>query len=271
MGKLIEDTKPAGNNKSSNAFLAVIASIVLVLLQLFANIIFGIGAFIGKHIAAPILGQLLSFEGLDRLERRRKLGIILTCILSILLIGALLIYKIPLVRDYLTLSLKQTVNVDNYAGTIWMPPKEYFYPVAARTFLQHGNDSRRYITYTGHGKDLRRELHLEDCQVVYRGETILISSASAPIYAVGFEDAVTYLRAIPASRVTGWRSYLMYAEHPGYMLMKEEQLASITYMYELTSTWTEFLNDWDSIYTYPGGDKYVEVKALWNEHAMVCI
>jgi hypothetical protein len=189
--------------------------------------------------------------------------IILTC-------GPLIyIYRIPSVRDALTLSSTHTINVQK-SEHIPFPDRSYFVPEGERRvfLLQQGGD-RKYVNYIGHKKNF---LKMEEgfCHLVTRSERVSLASAELPLYAVGFSGNVKYTVKESIGGLPYWQYILEKIKNPEYLFQKKEDLQVAFITVEKEGTWNELIADFEKIPSISGNIKPYELKALYFEHAMVC-
>lgn len=218
------------------------------------------------YLLKPILTYLLTFEGRTREQIRNQLLILAT----IILVPSYFIYRVPFVRDFISLKNSHTINITN-GYRISFPDRSTFVTREAR-YVLHNDGTRVYIAYTGYTQDSMQKMGFGQCQMVPRSERIGFLSARPPVQAEGFEDVVTYPISTSVSHLRGWKYASYMFAHPSYWFKSRETLASITVEYEVHSSWKEFADNWEKVWSPSnlGGYKPFEVKALSDEHGVVC-
>lgn len=211
-----------------------------------------------------IFKPLLTFEGKSKNQVKTQI-----LILMILILGPLATLYIlsPSVRDLVTLSKTHTLNHSRYGGRIFFPERENFKIEGVRRGITVG--SKTYITYAGYTENVIQKMRPNECQMVTRSGRIGLASINQPEAAEGFIDEVKYQTVQRIGTLTGYEYAKEFFVRPRYWFSKEE-LETITVEIERTSSWKQFINDWDLIWKFDSGYRAFELKALSSEHAAAC-
>jgi hypothetical protein len=210
------------------------------------------------HVMKP----LLTFENKTRSQVLRQLFIAA----ALNGIPMYLLYLVPWVRDFTTLSATHTINHTN-GYRIMFPDRSYFVPQASR---QGGNfDSKTYITYAGYTEGTFQKMESGTCQMVPRGMKIRLGSSSPPTNAEGFKDEVKYIALQKTSSLSGFSYAWQWVTHPK-MWFRKKELDELVVEEEKEVSWKNFIDDWYAIRADNGPYKSFEVEALAREHAVVC-
>jgi uncharacterized membrane protein YeaQ/YmgE (transglycosylase-associated protein family) len=211
-------------------------------------------------IFKPFFTWLFDFR-----EHGKVKGVIVAVLFGTVL---LFIYRIPAVRDAISLSKTHTHNTSSENQRIPFPDRSYFVVEGTSRLLR--DQSIVFVTYDGYNERLAREAVRNSCHLVPRSEKLLFASHTFPSQAEGFEDSVTYVVKKPLSEVYGWRYWLHNIANPSYLFKRRESLSNITIAYTEDGTWYNLKSDWEYVRTFPTGEKGFTVKALNSEHAMAC-
>lgn len=230
---------------------------------IFLAILTGIGVVLSWTLK-PVLIYLFTFEGRTSSQIKTQF-----LILALLIFGPFLALYIflPTVRDWVTLSKTHTLNHSRYGGRIFFPGREDFKIEGARRSITVG--SKTYITYAGYTENVMQKIRLNECQIVTRSERIGLASIDQPEAAEGFTDKVKYKTVQRIGTLTGYEYAKEFFTRPRYWFAQQE-LATILVEIERTSSWKEFINDWDLIWKFDSGHRAFELKALSSEHAVAC-
>jgi len=268
MGLFFEDTKPPEPTEppvqvvKQDALTVLIGGLITLVIMLFA----GAGKVIWA-ILKPYIDWCTNIEGKSRREAFGRLA----CLVVPLLLGALLIYRIPSVRDFVSLKDTHTINYSN-GYRISFPLNRSLFVTREARYVVHNDGTRIYIAYAGYTEKSMQKMEPNQCQLVPRSERMGFSSFNPPAQAEGFEDEVTYPINVNVPQMRGWRyaSYLLV--HPSYWFKNRAELSAVMVQYETTSSWEEFVNNWNQVWSPQNmdGRKPFEVKALAREHAVIC-
>lgn len=262
MGLFFEDTKTGEEKKSAiqgHGFLATVLLLFLgfIIQQIFTPLAKGLSALIG-HTLDP------------RGTVNKKVQIIQVLVIAGIFLGTVLfLYKIPVIRDMVTLSRTHTTNISG-SSTILFPDRSYFANDNERKVFKLDPDGPTYVTYSGYTKNQSLSLKENFCLLVDRGEKASFSSLTPPIYAVGFEDTVTVVFKKPLKLVPRWRYILEMIGHPSYLLLDEKTRGDIVLTYSTSIQWNELYSEWQYLWMFNDGGKPIDIEAKWNEHALIC-
>jgi hypothetical protein len=207
----------------------------------------------------PIVAWLFSFKKDDNTLSK----IIKACIIISLL---LFVYKIPYVRDTLTLSTEHTVNVKEKEYKF--PDRSYFDPTQEKIVFQI--DTITYITYIGYTKGVYTEISENTCYLVPRGEKLSIASKKFPVFASGFEDNVFFTLKESLSTLPYPEKAYEYLLNLSYFQMTSHEIRQIQVTYTRESSWNDLKRAWWKSWSFANGNKPYEIKAKDTEHAIVC-
>lgn len=244
------------------------------LLEIFGKILVAVVMFVLNDIVRPcllfvfgLLGHALDFRRTDN----KKLKIIQATACGIIFFGTLLyIYKIPSIRDWLTLAKTHTVNIDNGQNFLF-PDRSYFIVDSERKVLsleQYGG--KVFITHTGYQKGVSMPTAKDVCYLLPRGEKISLASKTVPVFAVGFEKEVIYTVTESVMSLTGADYILEFFKHPSHLFKDKEELKHITITHDKSASWEVLQREWWKLWNFENGNKPFEMKALSNEHAVIC-
>lgn len=226
----------------------------------------GIGIVLG-WILKPLLTYLFTFEGRTREQITAQIAIFA----AIVLIPAFFLYRIPAVRDAISLQTTHTMNYSKRGTRILFPDRSAFIVEGSRrAFRTQSYGGISYVTYAGYTKNVMEKTDPGYCHLVPRSERLGIASQDLPSNAEGFEDEVRYTFLQSATDQVWWRYAAWLIGHPDYWLKSRSDLAAITLEVEQVTSWKEFVENWDKVWSFPGGYKPFEVKALASEHAVLC-
>lgn len=218
-------------------------------------------------ILKPLLTWAFTFEGRTRPQVTAQLCVILLLFGG----GGLLLYKIPFIRDAVSLSKTHTVNISNEQGRILFPDRSYFIPEGnprALNFNEAGNSI--YTTYSGYRDKVAEHMSSPMCQLVPRTEKIILSSDYPPVRAEGFEDSVKYIAILYGKDLPVYHRMLLTIAHPS-TLFDDEELNKYGLHLELETSWREFLDNWNRLEILEGSEsRWFEIQALSGEHAIIC-
>lgn len=218
-------------------------------------------------ICKPAFTWMFTFEGRTRDQRITQLIVI-----AIVFGGsAFLLYRIPGVRDILSLSTTHTVNLLGSDGRILFPDRSFFVPEGNKRSLRGSEiGNTTYVTYTGYNERVAEKMHPSFCQLVPRGEKILLSSETPPVRAEGFEDEVKYVTITNGTKVTGMSYVKFIILHPK-TLIDDTELEKYEFADKKEEPWQNFLSDWEYVQKISNSpSRWFELKALPSEHAIVC-
>ena len=173
---------------------------------------------------------------------------------ALVVIPCFLIYKIPFVRD-MTLSKGVTVNLSQ-GEPIYFPDRKFFAidEDERKTFQLEQNSSATYITYSRELEEKILVMEKGYCQLIPRGKSVAVISSDIPIYAIGFEDTVSYKKNNNSQFLSGLHRYV-------------PPLIDLTY---ISRPWYEFRNDWWDM-AMEGSRRFpFIIKVRNNENAMIC-
>lgn len=216
-------------------------------------------------IAKPLLS--IFFSLIDPRGKSER-GITVLCMGCAVLLLAL--YKVPYIRG-MTLSNSHMLNLGEDSFTLPFPALRYFEMTESTdaTYVQ----DRGQVMYLTYGRDVGDKSipGIQDtCYLVPRGKRLNLVSSTLPTYAVGFHDKVTYVVDKPAKELSGWRKVSWFIAHPSKLFASKEELEGITVVYGQDATWNELQEGWSQVWSYSNGKKPFEVKALWNQNAIIC-
>ena len=172
---------------------------------------------------------------------------------ALLALPCFFVYKIPYVRN-LSLSDNQIVNLLRDVR-IEFPDKQFFIETEGPTaFRLEENSSMVYISYSNEmdQRILRGEKGF--CRLIPRGKKVAIKSDDRPIYAIGFEDTVSYKLQSDSWFFSKLDRYVPSFLDPSYK----------------NNSWDTFYADWWSLESKGGARIPFIVKARNNENAMIC-
>lgn len=235
------------------------------LAALFLMLLGGLLTFL-SWIFKPLLTWMFTYEGRTEQQVRRQLLITLAIFGG----GAFLLYRIPSVRDFISLSSSHTYNINEGGKSVPLPDRSFF--VAEEKSRYHRFNEIAYITHESDSENKLKLLNKNECPLVPRSIKIHLASAEIPNLALGFEDEVTYLTTKPLSEIYGLTYWRVKFAHPTtHLFKKREELGDILWSQEEATTWQEFKNNWKHIRTVYDDRKVFWAKALNNEHAMICL
>jgi hypothetical protein len=263
-----EDTKPpelaepAAQVVKQGALAVLIAGLITLVIMLIA----GAGKVLWA-ILKPYIEWCTNIEGKSRQEAFGRLA----CLVVPFLLGALLIYRIPFVRDFISLKDVHTINHSN-GYRISFPANRSLFVTRDARHIVHNDGTRIYIAYAGYTEKSMQKMGANQCQLVPRSERMGFSSYQPPLQAEGFEDEVVYPISVSVSDMHGWRYASYLSVHPSYWFKTRAELSAVMVQYETTSSWEEFVNNWNQIWSPPNmdGRRPFEVRALPREHAVAC-
>lgn len=260
MGSFFDDNKPnTAEQKVEPAPMGFFSALLLMFIAWVLTVL--------SWIFKPLLTWAFTFEGKTREQVTVQLVVI-----AILFGGtSFFIYKIPMIRDLVSLSNTHTINIVGNQGRILFPDRSYFVPAGNSKVLRFQElGDIIYITYSGYNENVAEKIGNNYCQLVPRAEKILLSSDFPPVRAEGFEDRVEYKIIVDGAHVPFYFSIMIHIANPSF-LFNEEALKSHLYGIEKEATWKEFLDDWNLLQTISGTQsRWFKVKALSSEHAIVC-
>lgn len=261
-----EDTKPPEpapvTQQVKQDWLAVLVGGFFAILGM---LLLGIGKLLWA-IFQPYIAWCTNIEG----RSKKEAFVRFSCLASPILLAAYFVYQIPYARDFISLKETHTLNRTNGYRIIF-PDRSFFVTKDMRSIV-HKDGSRIYIAYAGYTENVVQEMESNQCQLVPRSEKAGFSSLQPPVQAEGFEDEISYPIRLSVPELHGWRYASFMLAHREYWFKKKEDLTSVTVVYETSSPWSEFVDNWDRVYSPPNldGNKPFKVKALPREHAIVC-
>ena len=218
-------------------------------------------------IVKPFLSWAFTIEGRTP-DQLKKQGLAIIVIFGSIFF---LLYKIPSVRDFVSLSNSHTVNINN-GNRILFPDRSYFEEtgeVKFHIFEQVGEIT--YVSYTGYNEHRAQNLESNMCQLVKRGGKILLSSGHPPVQAVGFKETVSYSVHETAVEMTGLNKLLIYLANPTFIFRSKEFLSQQKFILQEEKSWNNFLHEWEKLDTIMGTEhKWFLVQAKTDEHAIIC-
>jgi hypothetical protein len=260
MGLFFDDKKeetanlPTQSVQQSNGFLGTAGIMV-------------IGFLIGvlTWILKPLFTWLFNFKDISR-----DLAITKMVVIAIIFIGGpLTLYMyVPFVRDMVSLKDTRTLNYSKYGTRITFPDRVYFVPEGVRRGLTDGG--RTFITYAGYTKKFAQKMGGGTCQLIPRSHGMALASIHPPLQAEGFESEVEYPVITGIYELPIAEYFYRKITTPSYWFRSKAYMREIRIQYQKTASWGEFLDDWNSIESFPDGNKPFEVKALAREHAVIC-
>lgn len=217
-------------------------------------------------VAKPTFAYLFTFEGRTRQQITQQMGFVA----AIIIIPLFFLYRVPFIRDGLTLSRTHTVNHSANGQRIHFPDRSFFVPTDRRMALVL--NGKTYITYAGYSERVMQKMNSDECQAVTRSEKMGLASLNPPLQAEGFKDEVSYEVEQPLSDLNGWRYIRHLMARPNVWFKPESVKRGIMVKYDETSPWKQFVDNWRDVYAPPnfGGYKVYAVKALSSEHALAC-
>lgn len=257
-----------------NVFEIIIAGCIDILIWLFKALVNAL-LWIGQHFFIQYfetLRNLLDVRGVEKNVVHKKL--MLAFCLLVLFPGTplFLLYEVPAVRDYLTLSRNITINILHNGHRIPFPDRSYFVQEA----YSHTYDFRDqgapgvYITYSGYHEKVAQKISRGHCQMVTRSMRFIASSQNIPVAAEGFDKEVLYYITYKAYELVGYEKAQFFFLHPSLLFASKEVLAEIPVKVEHTESWEKFEQDWSRIDEESGGNRIFEVKAHARQHAIIC-
>ncbi len=276
MVMLFDDNKKPESQKQKpqgilEIFFAGVMDIVISLFKGIGNTILGLGAkFFGQYFVT--LGHLLDFRGLEREVATRRIAIAVIILAIIPGIPLYYLYKVPAVRDYLTLSKNITVNVAAHSGRLYYPDSSYFIPEEKRRPLDFRVNGALglYYTFPQHEEGDQFNVLSGVCQMVTRGKSIKVASLNLPTGAEGFDSEVTYYVNLKVTELNRLEYTTEIFLNPRYVLKSKEELLSISTTIKRTRNWHGLQDDWDVIETFSNNVKAFTVQARDNQHGIIC-
>ena len=218
-------------------------------------------------IFKPLLTWAFTFENKTRKQVITQLVVVST----VFIVPLYLLYSVPFVRDFVSLSNTHTINLNRNGYRIIFPNRTYFVPQENKLSIRDDRRQVTYFTYSGHTPYVAQKVvDNGECHMVYRGRKLVLTSVIMPMQAEGFDDLVIYPIKRPVSRLPFWRLLYEKFKHPSYFFKNKNELDQIDVVYEYESSWGELLKNWDLIEDMGDGYKPYELKALANEHAIIC-
>ncbi len=218
-------------------------------------------------IFKPLFTWAFTFEGRSRDQ------VILQIAVIVFLFGgtAFMLYKIPPVRDFVSLSPTHTINIISNQGRILFPDRSLFALEGQSRELRYNElGNIVYFTYSGYNEHVADKMENDMCQLVPRSEKKLLSSDFPPVRAEGFEDEVKYAAEVDGTKFPFYMYTLLVIAHPS-LLFNQNDFKNYRAVVKKETKWSEFLHNWDSLSTITGTQsKWFEVKALSTEHAIIC-
>lgn len=217
-------------------------------------------------VARPTFSYLFTFEGRTRQQITQQM------IIAALIVGIPLffLYRIPFVRDGLTLSHGHTINHTANGQRIAFPDRSVFVPTERRMGGTYAG--KTYITYAGYTETVIQKMESNQCQLVPRGKKMGLASQYAPVQAEGFEAKVSYETETSLLDLSGWKYHSYMLLHPGMLFADISTRSKIMVRHDTETSWKEFVDNWDAVYSPPhfNGFKVFTVRALSSEHAVIC-
>lgn len=217
-------------------------------------------------VARPTFAYLFTFEGRTRQQITQQMMI------AALIVGVPLffLYRVPFIRDGLTLSGGHTINHTANGQRIAFPDRSVFVPTERRMGGVYAG--KTYITYSGYTDSVMQKMETGQCQLVPRGKKMGLASLHAPVQAEGFEAKVSYEADISLPNLPWWKYVSYVLAHPKILFADKESQRGVLVRQETEATWKEFVDNWSTVYSPPGfnGFRVYTVRALPNEHAIVC-
>lgn len=266
MGLFFEDTKPPAPVVQivKQDWLAVLIGGAWAVVT---TLLIGLLTMLG-WVAKPYIAWCTNIEGKSRKEALGRIS----CLVMPILVAIFLIFQMfPGAWDFVSLSKTRTINHSQDGYRILFPDNSYFVVKEQRYRVHNDNDgSCVYIAYAGYTKDSMQKMEPGQCQLVPRSKKMGFSSLRPPLRAEGFKDEVTYTISLKVPNLSMWR-YVLYRLGNWKDLFKgRDYFAYSTVEYEHTSSWNEFVDNWDKVWSPPNMSGYrpFEARALWNEHAI---
>lgn len=270
-----EKKKPDRVQQKPVGVLEIIVDGLVKIIIMFFGALLTAMLWIGKNVFGQYfvtLGHLLDFRGLEREVATRRIA--MAFFIIIIFPGAPLffLYRVPAVRDYLTLSRNVTVNVPMPNKRIFFPDRSFFVPEEKRKLYDFISSSAPgpYFTFPEHKEGEEFIVPSGHCQGVTRGRTIKVSSKTFAIGAEGFTREVTYHVTYTVNELLGMEYALELFIHPRYLIRNEKELAIISTTVKRTKSWEKFEKDWPWVRAFPDGYKDYEIQADPYQHAIIC-
>lgn len=219
-------------------------------------------------IFKPLFTWMFTFEG----RTRKQISIQMTTFFLLVGIPLLLLYRIPMIRDLISLQETHTINLHGNGGRILFPDRSHFIPSGSKKIVRmESYNDIIYLTYTGYNAHIAEKMEPSYCPLVPRSQKILLSSEYAPTRAEGFEDSVSFTVVTSGDTVRGFSYVMMVLSKPKLLFASKEKLSNIEVKEKKTGTWNELRNNWYSLETIHGtNSRWFEIQALSDEHAIVC-
>lgn len=213
------------------------------------------------------LMYLFNFEGRTRNQVTTQLVVIF-----VIFGGAIFIlYRIPFVRDWVSLSNVRTININSKERIFFPDRSNFVIDVNSKWFRFREGDDNDYLTYSGYTEHLAQNMQRSQCQLVPRSEKILLSSESEPRQAEGFEEEVRYSVRKSVPNIHGLNSALIHWANPSFFFKSKEFLDTQEFTLPEENSWREFMNDWNQISTIRGtNSRWFLIKAKSDQHAVIC-
>lgn len=258
-----EDTKPPAPEPATQevhqgwfaVLIGVIGAILLALLVTLGKV-FG-------WILKPYIAWCTNIEGKPRKEILIRVGFLVVPILIL----SFFVYRIPVVRDLLSLSQTNTVNLSSNGLRINFPHRSFFEAGSQRQGILF--NSRTYFSYAGYTEGFPQQIGKNECQGVTRGEKLSLKSHLPPPNAEGFTKEVTYVVRQRIARLSKKDYVFEWLKRPELWHKKLELEETVVEVTE-SSSWNEFVHNWIELKIDGDGYRSFEVKALPREHAIVC-
>ena len=269
MGLFFDEDEPkksqevANTNKQSDAVTVIVGGIVTLFIILVTWFLKMLSA-----ILLPFLTWAFTIEGRTKEQLRTQA----VTILSVFGLLFFFVYRIPYWRDFISLSSSHTTNINNGLRVLF-PDRSYFSGEGEKKVLRFeevGNVT--YFTYPGYSERVAGSLEPNMCQLIPRGEKLLISSRYLPRQAIGFDENVMYSVTKKLTELDFLRYMRVMFMNPSYSWKGKDYLSTIQVTYDETTSWKDFTENWYNIPTMKGSSyKWFEVQAKSNEHAILCI
>lgn len=264
MGSFFKEKKtefpvPSTQERTQGWFAVLISGAISLISAIIVLFVYRPLAF----VARPTFQHLFTFVGRTREQILLQIGIVI----AIFGVPLYFAYRIPAVRDAVSLSETSTLNLSENKLRIIFPDRSFF--TASRHRQGMLFNSRTYFSYAGHSEKEPQRMWRNECQGVTRGEKIYLSSKLPPRNAEGFSEEVRYVARQRIGSL-GETEYLFeWIKRPSLWRDKNE-LEQIVVDIRRSSSWERFIDNWIELRMDEDGYRTFEVKALAREHAVVC-
>ncbi len=218
------------------------------------------------------LSQLLDIRGLEKAVAKKRVTIALIILCIFPGVPLFLIYKIPFVRDAISLSTSVEVNIQLAGRQLYYPNRTYFektVTIEKYDFTQYGAPGI-YLSYNGYGKEKYQVTPHGSCPLIPREVVVMLASLYAPFAAEGFKDRVSYLIEIPLEDLSGFDYIMQFLKHPQYLATNSDTRSATMVRLNRKESWKRMLQEWQHIVVIKDGLKGLIIESNNNEHAIIC-